>query len=59
MMNCHGMTVPTESELGNTVVRMPDEESIARHPSLPLTKLLPELITFDIFSEKADWRLLM
>ncbi len=59
LMNCHDMSVPAESELGNTVVRMLDEESVTRHPSLPLTKLLPELITFDIFSEKADWRLLM
>ncbi len=59
MMNCHDMTIPAESELGNTVVRMYDEERVTRHPRLPLTKLLPELITFDIFSEKADWRLLM
>ena len=38
---------------------MYDEELLSTHHPLPLNSLIPPLITFDIFSEKADWRWIM
>lgn len=59
IMNCSDMPFGEEDEIGNTVVRTYEEEQFTRHPKLPFDELLPPLITFDIFSEKADWRWIM
>lgn len=58
LMNARGLRLD-EEDLESAVVRTYEEEIIDDHPHLPLNKLLPPLITFDIFSEKADWRFLM
>ena len=59
LMNCSGQPIPEHNRLNRSVLRMYDEEQLSKHHPLPLDSLIPALITFDIFSEKADWRWIM
>ena len=59
LMNCSGQPIPEHQRLNRSVLRMYDEEQLSKHHPLPLDSLIPALITFDIFSEKADWRWIM
>lgn len=59
LMNCSGQPIPEHQALHRTVLRMYDEEQLSTHHPIPLDSLVPPLITFDIFSEKADWRWIM
>lgn len=58
LMNTRELSLE-EKDLESAVVRTYEEEKISKNLHLPLYNLLPPLITFDIFSEKADWRLIM
>lgn len=55
----HNTFSPGYNVLHCSVLRMYDEELLSTHHPLPLNSLIPPLITFDIFSEKADWRWIM
>lgn len=59
LLNARGCNAVDDEALKDYLLRMYDEEQVTRHPRLRLRQLIPSLITFDIFSEKGNWRLLM
>ena len=59
LLNARGCNAVDDEALKDFLLRMYDEEQVTRHPRLRLRQLNPSLITFDIFSEKSNWRLLM
>lgn len=59
LLNARGCDTVDDDALEDYLLRMYDEEQVTHHPRLPLQQLVPPLITFDIFNEKSNWRLLM
>ena len=59
LMNVSNLPTDDSNGLQNTIVRTYEEEQTANHSTMPIDELLPPLITFDLFSEEANWRLLM
>lgn len=59
LMNCSGVPDNDLITTKQRILRLYDEELLLNRTRLPLNDLIPPLITFDIFSEKADWKWIM